>query len=352
MPALSKIPVESTNLLTIGDCLVFRHPDGKYIGLLLKKIVRTVDYVTYGFFIAGKAFDTIPTFEDFSAGGLFGRRVPSHCSSEEIESGAYIELGKYTTSFDQVDLFATTLESIKNKFHIVGNIDFRREKIHSGSYSVANDLKALAEEYDRLASKLGQVDFYGKIEQESFPLKDILGKEEDKAAKAVTEQWILSKNNAHPRALDLLKEDFFWAQMDDFAPFGSDAGSDALHFFREYRQKYPEEDPAFFLFILGGRWTLFPDLDPNGCLRHLMETDVRNYPSYEDGTHYYIGIDRSVLGACFGQLLLEGEISQALRDFGILALKRQLSRPVRKLFDQSREMSEKLGRQLEVLENL
>lgn len=41
------------------------------------------------------------------------------------------------------------------------------------------------------------------------------------------------KEIAHPDALQLLKEDFFWDTSDEFAPFGSDEGSDAFSKFHK-----------------------------------------------------------------------------------------------------------------------
>jgi uncharacterized protein YfeS len=42
---------------------------------------------------------------------------------------------------------------------------------------------------------------------------------------------------AHPRARELMIEEFLWDCVDEEAPFGSDEGHDAFYEFREWRQR-------------------------------------------------------------------------------------------------------------------
>ncbi|MGL5275933.1 hypothetical protein [Myroides sp.] len=47
----------------------------------------------------------------------------------------------------------------------------------------------------------------------------------------------IDKTKAHPRAIELMTEDFFWDGADELAPFGSDEGHTALVEFRRWRKK-------------------------------------------------------------------------------------------------------------------
>lgn len=42
---------------------------------------------------------------------------------------------------------------------------------------------------------------------------------------------------AHPRARELMDEEFFWDCVDEEAPFGSDEGHDAYFEFRRWRER-------------------------------------------------------------------------------------------------------------------
>jgi hypothetical protein len=49
----------------------------------------------------------------------------------------------------------------------------------------------------------------------------------------------IDKDHAHPRALELAPEAFFWSCGDELAPFGSDEGDMALREFLYWRKENP-----------------------------------------------------------------------------------------------------------------
>ena len=51
-------------------------------------------------------------------------------------------------------------------------------------------------------------------------------------------KWELSPKNAHPRAVALLKDSFYWSILDDDSPFGNDNGADALTAYRKWRNQH------------------------------------------------------------------------------------------------------------------
>jgi uncharacterized protein YfeS len=44
----------------------------------------------------------------------------------------------------------------------------------------------------------------------------------------------------HPRAVQIIPDDFFWDCSDELAPFGSDEGDTALSEFRDWRKENPD----------------------------------------------------------------------------------------------------------------
>ena len=51
----------------------------------------------------------------------------------------------------------------------------------------------------------------------------------------------IDKDRGHPRALQIIPDEFFWDCADDLAPFGSDEGDTALSEYRDWRKENPDE---------------------------------------------------------------------------------------------------------------
>jgi hypothetical protein len=87
------------------------------------------------------------------------------------------------------------------------------------------------------------------------------------------ERFVFSLKTAHPNARSLMKEDFYWSQGDESAPFGSDAGSDAAYGFQKWRKTHPTASPVSYLKGLFDSWA-YPSL-----LSH-PKRKRRNYCKY------------------------------------------------------------------------
>ncbi|MEL7223178.1 MAG: hypothetical protein AAGJ93_17770 [Bacteroidota bacterium] len=147
----------------------------------------------------------------------------------------------------------------------------------------------------------------------------------DAVPNEITEKWIFCKENAHPKAIELLQEDFYWDAVDDFAPFGSDNGHDMLYMYRNWRIEHPDGSIDDFILRYEQLWG-FP-------FKHLFELDVNKIDSFQDGSYYFISIDKGLIALCFAGLVLDGKIDADTRKLALHAYQRQLSDEVKVLYD-------------------
>jgi uncharacterized protein YfeS len=129
---------------------------------------------------------------------------------------------------------------------------------------------------------------------------------------------------AHPRARELMTEEFLWDCVDEDAPFGSDEGHDAYYEFREWRQRNREKQLT-------------------DCLGWIMQgEDLKNYndalcsdeavdQALEKPAEAFLAdaydmftLDATVIATSLGQLLDEGRIDSAAKPYVRVAIKRQL----------------------------
>lgn len=175
----------------------------------------------------------------------------------------------------------------------------------------------------------------------------------------------LSPENAHPKAKELLTEDFYWSPIEESAPFGSDDGSDAFYGFREWRNKNKTESPIEYLKELLSEWG-FPPFDwytldtikineyikgnntiDNSVIQdqipamkeHFKEMAEREGKEFDEelfnqsinaatgdmGGTYLLGIDNAITAVGFGQFVLEGTIDKELKELTKIALQRELT---------------------------
>jgi uncharacterized protein YfeS len=128
---------------------------------------------------------------------------------------------------------------------------------------------------------------------------------------------------AHPRARELMTEDFFWDCADEEAPFGSDEGDTALHEYRDWRASNPEAPLVDCLsWILCGRLEEYDD--------SLVE-DTRIAKDLEDPDGAFLAeefdmltLDATVLATGLAQLMFEGRIDPAAKPYLRVAVRRQL----------------------------
>jgi hypothetical protein len=64
---------------------------------------------------------------------------------------------------------------------------------------------------------------------------------------APKDTWELAQKNAHPVAAKLMKDSFYWSDVDDDSPFGNDNGADALRLYQQWRLQNTGAKPIQFI---------------------------------------------------------------------------------------------------------
>ena len=138
------------------------------------------------------------------------------------------------------------------------------------------------------------------------------------------EAYGIERENAHPRALQLIPDEFFWDCADELAPFGSDEGDTALDEFRGWRLKHPkspiEECIAWTIESVG-------EMDPTEYTDEIADEKLIASQLEDedfDDQQYIYTLDVSVIATGFGQLADEGTIDASAKPYLRRALKRQM----------------------------
>ena len=181
--------------------------------------------------------------------------------------------------------------------------------------------------------------------------------------KSYMDNFELSPESAHPKAKELLTKEFYWSPIDESAPFGSDDGSDAFYWFRQWRQSNPNQSPVRFLDELINGWG-FPKFD----IYQLETSYIKSYLTSNDkgdtslisaqipemkkqfeqmaksagkefdeaqfyqileqstkgmGYTYLRGFDNAIIAVGFGQFVIEGKIDDDIKNLAKIALTRE-----------------------------
>jgi uncharacterized protein YfeS len=138
------------------------------------------------------------------------------------------------------------------------------------------------------------------------------------------EVYGIDKEHAHPRAIELVPEEFFWDCADELAPFGSDEGDTALAEYRRYKQENPDKKVIDCM-----QWTIegVGHMDVQEYNLSLLSPEKIKAqledPNFDD-EQYVFTLDISVIATGFGQLVDEGKIDGDVKPFVALALERQI----------------------------
>ncbi len=127
------------------------------------------------------------------------------------------------------------------------------------------------------------------------------------------------RTSAHPKALEVLADEVFWDQSNEFAPFGSDEGCNAFYAFQSWLEAHPAGEAMAYL----QERTIYQGVSPVYVLLEDvtgLEED-RKYSLIED-------FDWEAIAICFAQFILKGYISAQAKQIGITAIKRQMSKHV------------------------
>ena len=126
--------------------------------------------------------------------------------------------------------------------------------------------------------------------------------------------------NAHPKAKELMNEDFFFSSIDETAPFGNDDGADTYLDFVEWRSQNKIENPNSFLKHHLNYWG-YPSFDLAITNYDSLEFFVKKSSMH---SRYLVGTNQSIISIGFGQLYLEGEIDKNFLEITINAVEREL----------------------------
>ena len=162
----------------------------------------------------------------------------------------------------------------------------------------------------------------------------------------------IDKESAHPRAVELIPDTFFWDQTDEIAPFGGEYGNTALNEFREWRAKNKKKSITKFLKV---------SIEEIGeiefkeyTVKLLDQRTIGNLLTDEDydADQLFDGLDTTIIAVGFAQLIDEGKIDQDAKRLIRIAIERQLIGNSLGLYDEdlSREYIDYLKRLKSVLE--
>lgn len=157
------------------------------------------------------------------------------------------------------------------------------------------------------------------------------------------EKYGIDIDNAHPKAIEIIPEDFFWSCINELAPFGSDEGDTALAEYRDWRKANPNTPTLECL-----KWVIesvgemnFADYNQKIVDKDLVNSQLED-DDFDDQQYIYT-LDNSVIATGFAQLVDEGIIEQQNKPFIQLAIERQ------KLWA---ELSEEWAHSKEYIDNL
>ncbi|MEY4925765.1 MAG: hypothetical protein RI894_201 [Bacteroidota bacterium] len=108
---------------------------------------------------------------------------------------------------------------------------------------------------------------------------------------------------AHPQAVELMPEPYFWNPDDDFSPLGSDEGFEAYAKFYEWRMKNRLEPILPYLQGIVSRNEEFytEDMCSDAEIALMIENS-------EDEEMYEL--DRAIIAVCFTQIIEEGALDK------------------------------------------
>jgi uncharacterized protein YfeS len=138
------------------------------------------------------------------------------------------------------------------------------------------------------------------------------------------EVYGIDQEHAHPRAIELIPDEFFWDCADELAPFGSDEGDTALNEYRRFKQENPDKAVIDCM-----KWTIegVGEMDMQEYNSSLLSAEKIKAqiedPNFDD-QQYIFTLDISVIATGFGQLVDEGKIDGEVKPFVDIALERQI----------------------------
>jgi len=295
-------------VLQIGSAYSYALNKDSIVGLLLYNIRKEEDTVYYSFFISGKVFKEVPGKNELESAGVWGRKIPYGNSTQ------------YMISFNSFSITEKDLRPWLGNFSFIEKVNLSQRNI-VGSSGYIKSMNEIGTDLFILATKKHVGGNYSSIlpdyPNEVFTFGNLLQTENPAEMVQPSVVWRLNKRTANPRAVQLMKEDWYWSEADDLSPFGSDEGSDAFYAFKDWREKNTEVEPALFLGELEKTWGV--------SFSHKDITSEVELREAEKKYQFLHTMDAGIIAVALGQFALEGRISDRLKDLGIKAVIRSLS---------------------------
>ena len=126
-------------------------------------------------------------------------------------------------------------------------------------------------------------------------------------------------SHRHPRANELMRDDFFWDCVNELAPFGSDEGADAYVEYRRWRAENPDANLAACIsWILGGNRDSY-----NFSLTDDPAIQLGDDSAHDFGYADAFTLDATIIATVLGQLVDEGRVDVEAKPFAAIAIRRQ-----------------------------
>ena len=334
---MQKEDSEVTPIAEIGNCYTYEIKKDTFVGLLLSEILYENKVTYYSFIISGKFFNEIPSKDEYKNAGLCGLKIPN------------AEIGNYTITFCKYSMPEKELELCLPRLKVIDHVNISMHNEY-GSTGVINKFEELEnvflifKKHNEETENLKKFNLPSSVYETVSWIKLHLKNNPAELAQPIT-IWRLNKETAHPKAVSLMKEDWFWSEIDDLSPFGNDDGADALYLFKDWREDNKNVNPEFFLIDLDKRWGM--------SFAHKEITSEAELENIEKQNQFYRNIDRSIIGTAFAQIALEGTLSNRLKELAIKAIQRALT-PIGMRgmsVGNSEEYKSRLHRMLEILNN-
>lgn len=126
----------------------------------------------------------------------------------------------------------------------------------------------------------------------------------------------LSRDDAHPKAREVLTDAFFWDPEDLGSPLGGDTGRDVLEALRDAREADPRSSVIVVLDDLLLNWEV-----ANESWDVVSEAEVQALGAEDE--YSLLTRDEAILALAFAQIVLEGRLDSEVRRRALLALTRQ-----------------------------
>ncbi|MEP6901022.1 MAG: hypothetical protein ABJA66_04685 [Actinomycetota bacterium] len=130
------------------------------------------------------------------------------------------------------------------------------------------------------------------------------------------EEWILIPENANSKAVEILKEEFFWDITDDISPFGKDDGWDTLMSYRDWRLENANENANIFLDEFLDGWGVNND-------NWNIQTEVEIKNEFHSDEFSLLARDNVIIALAFAQIVIDGIIDNEIKQKAIWAIERQ-----------------------------